>query len=204
MDRPILFSSPMVKALLAGTKTQTRRVSKKQDWPEAVVRRYPRQHGAGYEVGDRLWVRETGNWRGPMRNLLPGAPHEITFIFYAADSERGRSEFFDDINKPAIFMPRWASRITLTITDVRVQRLQEITEADAQAEGVLWVPGHGEITPSELNADPGYSNFLNCKEGYQVLWDHLNSRRGFGWDTNPWVVALTFTIAHRNIDAEVR
>jgi hypothetical protein len=87
-------------------------------------------------------------------------------------------------------MPRKYSRILLDLTDVRVQRVQEIGEGDARAEGVLWVPGHGEIAQADL--EEGYSTYLDCRQGFQVLWNSINAKRGFGWDVNPWVWAITF------------
>lgn len=94
-----------------------------------------------------------------------------------------RPSFLDWTWNPSIFMPRWASRITLEITDVRVERVQEITEEDARAEGFpgeRWATGHGdysEIAPSEQ---------------FRELWDKLNASRGFGWDANPWVWVIEF------------
>jgi hypothetical protein len=239
----------MVKSLLAGTKTQTRRVlsagtasfgsaprdfwqhgnfaaafvdgrpesgqylhvpshrdyvevgppcdcerCNEMGWEGTVHRLWPR-----IEVGGRLYVREA--WRlgyefdSCAPSVLAAGTMPIAFEADAPHSMTWIGKF-----RQGMHMPRWASRLTLTVTEVRVQRLQDITETDARAEGVLWVPGHGEITPAELSADPGYSNFLNCREGYQVLWDHLNASRGFGWSTNPWVVAVSFSVARGNID----
>lgn len=214
-DRPILFSGPMVRALLEGRKTQTRRVIKPRPWNSAgdtvdisrasaaritigadgrsyVAFDHPRggpltAYVAPYVVGDRLWVRETGNWRGPMKDHIGGG--QMGFTFYAADSDRGRSEFFDDKNRPGIFMPRWASRLTLTVTDVRVQRLQEISPADAIAEGIA--PAANSLT---IDCDTP-----NPVDGYQALWDKLNAERA-PWTSNPWIVAVTFTVEQRNID----
>ena len=136
-ERPILCSAPDVMAILDGRKTQTRRIMKPQPnrtWPDEVTphwsvggnRTLP---GASnplrcpYGVpGDRLWVREA--WRLP-----DGAPKG--WVDYRADDTRDGFKW-----KPSIHMPRWASRITLEVTDVRVERLQDISEADAMAEGV--------------------------------------------------------------------
>jgi hypothetical protein len=101
--------------------------------------------------------------------------------------------------KPSIHMPRWASRLTLTVTDARVQRLQEISEADAVAEGAgFYVPGHGFITEADLRADPGYSNFLAPRMGFEAIWASIHGPDA--WDANPWVAALTFTVHRCNID----
>ena len=155
-ERPILFNGPMVRAILEGCKTQTRREIKNNPLLNAGFTDefilLPGNASAFVcpfgVVGDRLWVKETfeddeGGWR------------------------------------PSIFMPRWASRITLEITDVRVQRLQEITEEDARAEGY-----HPKINDSL----PDWT----AKESFKILWDSLNAKRGLDWDKNPWVWALSF------------
>lgn len=81
-------------------------------------------------------------------------------------------------------MPRWASRITLELTDVRVERVQEISEADCKAEGCSREPDHGGFY--------GPDGTPLLKPTFRVLWDSLNAKRGYGWDTNPWVWVLTF------------
>ncbi len=97
-------------------------------------------------------------------------------------------------NVPSIHMPRWASRLTLRVTDVRVQRVQDISQEDAISEGLEWVDrtwGVKGFAPSWC-AVP--------KESFKVLWDSLNAKRGYGWDINPWVAVLTFEVEKRNID----
>jgi len=215
-ERPIIFSSAMVRAILEGRKTQTRRVIKPQP---TVTEELLRQRGAwiageslsdqvnaawqhGFvdvscpygQPGDRLWVRETWGCKAADRPGVPGGrkPQPGDSIQYA---ENGADAWQWRVPgslpwRPSIHMPRWASRILLEITDVRVQLVQDISEEDARSEGVLWVPGHGEITPADLHE--GYSNYLDCRQGFQVLWDSINAKRGFGWDANPWVWALTF------------
>lgn len=100
-------------------------------------------------------------------------------------------------------MPRWASRLTLTVTDVRVQRLQDISEADAIAEGIQSMDRYSMAVNDRSFAvsehDPN-GWFPTAVAAYQALWDKLNADRGFGWPRNPWVIAVTFTIEHRNID----
>jgi hypothetical protein len=198
-DRPILFSAPMIRALLDGRKTQTRRVLKEQP-PEGAkffawdlgpagafasfikpdVRGnadlYPSRLPAWR--GDQLWVREAFcprlGWPAPVAK-----PH------YRADDDRPE---WRSLWKPSIHMPRWASRLTLIVADVRVQRLQDISEADARAEGVnpdAWVQPDGTDTPSYVSA-------------FQTLWNSLHGPDA--WAANPWVVALTFTVHPRNID----
>jgi hypothetical protein len=145
------------------------------------------QHG-----GDRMWVRET--WQAEPGPLRPG-----TAIVYREDY-RDDSHGYDGEKspegkyrtwRPSIFMPRWASRITLEITDVRVQRLQEISEDDAQAEGVCcrsdlaW--GHGGVGDqmAEWAVNHGH------RFAFRELWDSINGKT-FPWDSNPWVWAITF------------
>lgn len=242
-DRPILFSGPMVRAILDGHKTQTRRVMK--PWPGYqsewltmdVLHRSPTcylavvdgdfgvqmQHPlAGqtvdgiendsmspltwvrlpYAPGERLWVREAWRTSRAYDDLAPSEMGGEEPVNYEADGALqtwGWADHFDAGRfRPGMFMPRWSSRLTLAVADVRVQRLQEISEADARAEGVLWVPGHGEITTADLHE--GYSNYLNCVQGFEVLWDSLNAKRGYGWDANPWVCAITFKAHRCNID----
>ena len=213
-DRPIIFSAPMVRAMLEGRKTQTRRVLKPQPGvvdsgglPAALValdgyavpgRVQPRR--VPYAPGDRLWVRET--WR----------PHYLgdgvwnLDVSYPADGERRTicdGEFGDkDWNWPKaadrgnvtpLHMPRWASRLTLTVTEVRVQRLQDISAKDSIAEGA-----HCRTCEAMgQSACHGRGCFASI-DAYRCLW---NSLHGPGaWDANPWVVALTFNVQRGNID----
>lgn len=223
-DKPILFSAPMVRALLAGTKTQTRRLL--DAWtdaePPAFVEdgkiiafdererpyRWPRTHA----VGDRLWVKET--WR-PFSLLM--RPWDIE-VSYAADDARRIIEDGDfgendwtfpkaaaRGNVTPLFMPRWASRITLTVTDVRVQRLQDISEDDALAEGMTDATAEAIMSPEELSLYA--ATHILCPDArgrllYQHIWDHINGTRDVPepWALNPWVAAYTFTVALGNID----
>lgn len=193
-ERPILFSGPMVRAILAGRKTQTRRVAKVkpgiliqeiEEWqplPDGLFRRavFTRDQIAEprFASGDNLWVREAWGWYGSKPSVEEhrnGVP-----VFYRADD--GSEKCYGVDWRPSIHMPRWASRLTLTVTDVRVQRLQDIDQHDAEAEGV----------------DCSGPVAVNC---FHVLWNSLNEDRGYGWEANPWVVAVTFTAEKRNIDA---
>lgn len=198
-DRPILFSGPMVRALLDGRKTQTRRVIKPQPPSDA---RYSGIHYASdepaswffnspqgprkvrelYEPGDRLWVREA--WRAACYadSEKPSDLREGARVAYGADHMEQPAAWGK--LRPSLFMPRWASRLTLIVTDVRVQRLQDISEVDAIREGVTLI--------EESIEDP--------RMAFMWLWDSLNASRGFGWDANPWVCALTFTVHPQNID----
>ena len=200
-DRPIIFSAPMVRAMLDGRKSQTRRVLKVPSGS------YVEQGGVWamtdgcaygdaalpYTTGDRLWVRET--FIGPYAyevNEYPPRDWGNKAIWFPADGpvpEKHAGQFWHRA-RPSIHMPRWASRLTLTVTDVRVQRLQDISEADAVAEGCDAVLALTIKRPN--GAHPG-----NPRECYCDLW---NSLHGPGaWDANPWVVALTFDVVRQNI-----
>ena len=208
-ERPILFSAPMVQAILDGRKTQTRRAVKPQ--PAGEIRRvepdinhwidtkyWERQNqkenrGIGTrgfactygQPGDRLWVRETWmDLQGTGIEIVTGSRERYA---YGADTPRG--SYGDDQRKcyglkwrPSIHMPRAASRITLEITSVRVERLQDISEADAQAEGVT---DDGSLVTDLDGKDRG-----GTIAAYATLWEVIN---GVGsWDDNPWVWVLQF------------
>ncbi len=207
-DRPIIFSAPMIRALLADTKTQTRRILKPQ--PSLIgcdqtsyIGCDDKGHAAPYAVGDRLWVREAGNWTG-------GAPCAITgktirFFAYAADADPSAFGFFGGKKRSPIHMPRWASRLTLTVAAVRVERLQDISAADAMAEGIE------EITQDVAPRDPslrfwkryrddGWNSYVDTASGsYASLWNAIHGPGA--WAANPWVVAITFSVERKNIDA---
>jgi hypothetical protein len=205
-ESPMIFTADSVRAILAGTKTQTRRVIKPQPpldaqtvgcnnseapggpkfffwkgvpvdgpipsdgsamyWPQGGV---SCPHGG---VGDVIWVKET-TWRN-------GG--------YVATE---KPTIANDGKLSALFMPRWASRITLEIVGVRVERLQDITDEDARAEG-------GEDRWCECTPDTNCNRGKNCEAGrtdrdwYAALWDSLNAKRGFGWDANPFVWVYEF------------
>ena len=205
--RPILFNTPMVKAILEGRKTQTRRVMRRQpdkverfkhgvetadtDARYVILRCYNRPKmfkkcnsgwfaDASYKtpftefnVGDHLWVRET--WRKYDCDECPcyeycNCPPHGTYLYYA--------DCLDDEAKwkPSIHMPRSASRILLEITNIRVERVQDISEADATAEGMI--------------ADDDY-----CAEEYfSILWNELNGWAEKGWNANPWVWCIEFRV----------
>lgn len=199
-ERPILFSAPMVRALLAGTKTQTRRVVKHtpalgfpEDWPAHLTGERIAQYGGlsscPYgEVGDRLWVRETFT---PMGR---GRGDAVYFADWEqiAEAERPKVQRW----KPSIFMPRKLCRIMLAITRVRVERLQDITEADALAEGISSgrIPAD-EDGPERIGymAGPDDGNALlhvTAREAYQALWCEINGAPS--WAANVWVWVLEF------------
>lgn len=154
---------------------------------------------APYQAGDRLWGRET-HAQFAVGNRTGTAPQCVAYR--ATCDDDGSFDYVnngDEIMRikvtkwtPAIFMPRWASRITLDVIGVRVQRLQEITEQDARAEGAdPYVNGHGPITLAELRADPGYGHPNMYRQGFEFLWDSINGKRA-AWTSNPWVWAVTF------------
>ena len=232
-ERPILFSAEMVRAILDGRKTQTRRVMKPQPIqgesleigiyaPTMVDRHgeeYPGPEGWGasneYEcircpygkVGEKLWVRETLE-EYPMPNLLTGEPSNAIVVRYVADREPVLNEHGFDYSKwwkrgkklPAIFMPRWASRITLEITEVRVQRLQETSADDAIAEGFVRLSKDRERLFKYGIPDrdgmpygvgwPWEKWRISPIDAYQALWESINGAGS--WDANPWVWAISF------------
>lgn len=216
-DRPILFSAPMVLALLAGTKTQTRRVMSPQPSGIASATRFmnaswelaPESNRCSvdfkaprFAVGDRLYVREAWQTHAAYDDISPAAMGGDEAIRYAADGAHQTWGYLA-ISKIGRFrqgmhMPRWASRLTLTVTDLRVQRLQEISESDAVAEGcpVCTIPG----TLGHPLCQVGFNEMGTPLFWYRKLWNHLNDARGFGWDSNPWVAAVSFMPERRNID----
>lgn len=172
-ERPILFSTPMVRALLAGTKTQTRRVIKKYT-PLAAC-----PYG---KKGDKLWVRETWSHDAPTleecrsrhEDIMTGGSCVSYGPYYKASEENPETLKW----KPSIFMPRWASRITLRLTDVRIERVQDITNSEALAEG----------TPDLRTMENGW----DMRDCFRELWDSISKKRGYGWDKNPLVWVLQF------------
>lgn len=209
-DRPILFSAPMIQALLDGRKTQTRRLINPQPatfqtedgecevkavqiageaMPRIATGRVITLQKIRFAVGDRLWVKET--W------AVASVFIDVVEVRYRASERGSHSEYVEQVPieratkytptwpkwKPSLFMQRWASRLTLTVTDVRVERLQDISEADAKAEGVEMIARR------------------NYRDGYAVLWNSLHDKPGERWDDNPWVVAISFDVRKGNIDA---
>jgi hypothetical protein len=207
-ERPILFSGPMVRAIREGRKTQTRRVMKPQPAQDDVgdgliVFRYPatkptephfrwvatrRPHEVcpyfetfcPYGVpGDRLWVKEA--WQHEDTCCDDHRCGQPTHIYHKA-TEVAPDTFASW--RPSIHMPRWASRIDLEVTGVRVERLQEISREDARAEGVEpRIPG--QLTAASLD------EYLYA---FRDVWDSLNGKRGSGWDADPWVWVIEFRV----------
>lgn len=235
----------MVRAILNGSKTQTRRVVKPQ--PEATIvgpdvmwahgdesahsgvgwyccnADYPEEGSIFYRCpygapGDRLWVRET--WGAVWPDVEP-VPLKECIIEYRADLPHGCTdhpggwprggEMGAPRWRPSIHMPRWASRITLEITGVRVERVQDISFADAAAEGfdlrdmdILHRVAHqaeadnwslarsAGFTQEDIEA--GESSGVLAVYWFLGLWDSINAKRGFGWDANPWVWVVEFEV----------
>ena len=238
-DRPILFSAPMVRALLDGRKTQTRRILKPQpdhchrdiigktppyseeDWNRLIPQLGDKEMPLRFAKGDRLWVRETisfeHRWTGTKpRDVPAGVP-----VWYWADGDPTEGDWTKPI--VSIHMPRWCSRITDTITDVRVQRLQEIGEEDAIAEGCAatvgenWWQGYRDLgnggallhqicpgdAPPDWMIEPKPAGRAawrdkSARDAFSDLWGSINGADS--WAANPWIVALTFTVERRNID----
>ena len=239
-ELPILFSGDMVKAILDGQKTQTRRVVKvdKPDEWEAENNCRDSEYGANipcyirrkvsteergiyyphYDVGDKLYVRET--WKEYEKVCGQGETcHTETFLAYRADEKtdiKRPSEWYNGKWHPSIHMPKEAARIWLEVTDVRVERLQEITWEDALAEGI----NHEDAEDGNLcsyckvnESHKGVRNYGNgpvycvdsgqcdvaklafeddCIDCFSELWDSIYQKQGHGWDASPWVWVIEF------------
>jgi hypothetical protein len=220
---PIIMSAPMVHALLEGHKTQTRRIIKPQpvspgedayfdaydggpqwNWWTPDNRQYLTQiincpYG---KSGDLLWAREM--WKGPTSVLFrssfdlskgPPAPK----CFYKADVQ-GDSPYQPANWKSSIHMPRWASRLTLELTDVRVERLQDISEDDAKAEGLKqWEHRNDLAYGYDGGAPHGYGS---PRGAFHALWESIHGVDS--WNENLWVWVLTFRVHHCNIDEFIK
>lgn len=186
-ERPILFSGQMVRAILEGRKTMTRRIVKPQPVNEWNWHPKPGESICGNkrmwlrlcpygQPGDRLWVRET--WAAPHAydHLLPRMFPREARIHYAATEERGGLLW-----RSSIHMPRWTSRITLEIVDIRVERLLDISEEDARLEGID-LGGFQSMTEGIA----GREHRIKFRE----LWETINGPGS--WDANPWVWVVEF------------
>ncbi|MDX0937808.1 hypothetical protein [Sinorhizobium medicae] len=243
-DRPILFSGPMVRALLDGRKTQTRRIIKPQPFASGyydgeieinVIQandQYPKAFrfnanavGGGaileevfeprINAGDRLWVRENVS-------AYDDVEADSLALIYEADELKvslgDRHSVSEDVGEkwwllnayrtdnpdidggkrvPSIHMPRWASRVTLIVTDVHVERLQDISEAEAIAEGAKQ---YSSSTKLSRAFNPDWKGIY--RQGYAELWNAINGPGS--WEANPWVAAYTFSVIRQNIDQIAR
>ena len=185
-ERPILFKGEMVRAILGGSKTQTRRIVTDESLitlrPDGTPGKVQQRCKFG-QPGDRLWVREAFL----VQPDLWAAGHGPQPVHYTVDvADAGQVE--DYIGKPSIHMPRWASRITLEITAVRVDRLQEISEVDAKAEGIEpTMPNPGHWNWRDYLIDGGQTHAVLS---YKTLWESINGPGS--WDANPWVWVVEF------------
>lgn len=194
-ELPILFNGEMVRAILDGRKTQTRRVIKPQPNGTSCTDLLIKEAWAnGFvdvkcpygQTGDLLWVRETWREMGTAQmndgSIPPsdGPWSDNQHVVYASN------ESWNGPFRPSIHMPRWASRITLEVTGVRVERVQEIIEADAVAEGCK---SADFATGRECILDATMGSY---RLHFQSLWNSINVERGFGWDVNPWVWVIKF------------
>jgi hypothetical protein len=201
-EHPILFSGEMVRAILAGTKTQTRRIVKLDQEANTVHEWDDGRWEFGKEFddgsgemcqllschygqpGDWLWVRET--WQD-IDNIHGG----LTTL-YRAD---GNSEYTDDFMarmkwQAPIFMPRSRSRLTLEVVSIRVERVQEISEDDVISEGVVLTPKSLKFNELLPALQDHYRSI--AKGSYRDLWDRINAKRGYSWESNPWTWVIEF------------
>lgn len=216
----IIFSAPMVRALLAGTKTQTRRLFKPQGlrfYTHPISGDRYEQHnrdgfvGSGpmqafgwgeglygylaYAPGDRLYVREALY----LDDLC------IPLFIYSADEQRIQWQNREQVawlnnyprqKVPSIHMPRWASRLWLEVTEVRVQRLQDINGNDARQEGIE----RAAEWPFWRDYEGRFPHMLTPRESFQTLWSTLHTKPGERWEDNPWIVAVSFAVHQGNVD----
>jgi hypothetical protein len=253
--RPIIFSAPMIHALLDGRKTQTRRIVKgvpmrplsnchpnhDQKHPAPYLDSYccykkvpenprgmsdrwcwwqvdDRQCLPTFKVpfvpGDLLWVRES--WQ--VRGLAWGQPISASRgsspdAFHYKATDDGQWKPYWGGWKPSIHMPKWASRLTLRVTDVRVERLDEISEADAKAEGMGCITKDGGQTYKygipDRDGEPGSDDVgwdwsqwcLDPRRAFSDLWGSIHGRVGEkAWGANPWVVVITFEVIKQNVN----
>lgn len=225
-ERPILFSGPMVRAILDGRKTMTRRVINPQpdfvidgkpllktshDFVDLEERRiktkthtddgkpYVKDCRVPFVVGDRLWVREAFRHFG---NRFSAGNNSFGLIKYLVDNEiadmrcdslpsHESSHSYWYKHRPSIHMPRWASRITLEIESVRVERLQEISDADIEAEGVLSCDEWQDYLATWESQQSADARLETPREYWERRWNRINGKK-HPWDSNPWVWAVGF------------
>lgn len=191
-ERGMIFNDEMVRAILGGNKTQTRRIVEEKFYGRAVAAELLAKHCPYGQPGDRIWVRETYR--------VHGKATSVATLVYRASVRNSWTEQTHRVpvevcNKPvsekwtpSIHMPRWASRILLEITNVRVERLNDISECDARDEGV---PPAGSLLPDH----PGTfltpkGDFAMAKVAFQRLWESIYGEES--WNVNPWVWVIEF------------
>jgi hypothetical protein len=243
-EHPIIFTAPMVCALLSGAKTQTRRILKPMRGmtiADCTVDCGSPSGGVGtvwelpveklvipYSTGDILWVKESLG-RRPASFLGIETANGAESVFYIAtpdsevvdENEFNLCPWWQGRSLSSCFMPRYASRITLEVTEVRVERLQDISDADAIAEGIIWQGptdddrkwaqdyakengGRADVSGVWIasGTKQGFGSTKEMRErplfgpspssAYRWLWDSLNAKRGSSWESNPWVSVTTF------------
>ena len=192
---PILFNAESIKAILDGRKTQTRREIKcppdllrvndgqiwKREAPDGVWFHWlPVTYSPYGQPGDHLWVRETWAASRLFDDLKPSEIYpDDTSLWYKAGGDHVLPGDEKGKLRSSIFMPRWASRITLEVSSVRVEQVQDISHADALAEGI--------------DPDAPYNNYGTgsiYRDTFAELWDSINAKRGYGWNVNSWVWVL--------------
>lgn len=213
-DRGIIFSAPMVRALLEGRKTQTRRLikpsRKQREWgadfsicpaaeigAEWIAFEHPK--GGPYTCvpvphapGDRLYVREAWSHTGQgVWDIAAARRTGKSGVIYSADGKIPGAKYW-----PSIHLPREFSRLTLSVKYVRVQRVQEISELDARAEGVELAA----LTGYWRDYGPASMPVGTAQESFRSLWDSLHTKPGETWADNPWIVASSFDVRLGNID----
>jgi len=208
--RSIIFSSEMVRAILEKRKTQTRRVLMLPRWSTGLWEHFELEDGADENIpmticqntgclaqiqcpygkpGDRMWVKET--WGIDPNDWFPNpSPWDINFMLnkiqYKAD---WGNEPYHWGWHPSIFMPRWASRLTLEIVNISLEHLQDISEEDAVAEGC-----HHNIGLVPAPMEPPEYDGISARQDYRELWDFLNAKRGHPWEANDWIWRIEFKV----------
>jgi hypothetical protein len=183
-ERGIIFNGEMVRQILSGNKTMTRRVINPQ--PEGLYR-LTETGDMPWNIGQRLWVRETCHAEELFSGLDVVRYHADNAVIQIENTREASTDWCilncyrhgSGETVPSIHMPRWASRITLEITDVRVERIHEITRQDAVKEGIEYLP--------DKPGDNVLTRFIG-------LWNSLNEKRGYGWSKHPWVWVLEFKV----------
>lgn len=228
---PIIFSGPMVQAIQDGRKTITRRVIKPQPGNAIEKVRFDADYNSWIDEafdfvknrkcpygvpGDRLWVKETHYLWGTWEQYYDGDKQRWRFIdhtdvdhpvrYPAAEGKRfyqGPANGGDDYHcRPSIFMRREYSRIMLDVTDVRVERVRDITEQDAKASGISVLILQSEDDHSAwYQSAPGVHQARNARVSFASRWDSINAKRGYGWSTNPWVWVVEFKVVSVNLAA---
>ncbi|MFY9480245.1 MAG: hypothetical protein WAQ08_21635 [Aquabacterium sp.] len=193
-ERPILFNGAMVRATRAGIKRMTRRVCQGQR-EQSCAHDFQVDRCPYGRPGDRLWVRENG-WERPERTakmLREGADTWAPYYYDAdgiGDQEAAELKGWGFKRRPSIHMPRWASRITLEIVDVRVERLHDISDEDAIAEGIEPDVQPGDCVPLWRNYLSGGTTVIP-RRSFETLWKTINGAAS--WDADPWLWVVEFT-----------